>query len=152
VFLACVPRDQAPDSADISIRVITGPKSSPAARASRPARPTKLVLNTVTTLAMVRLGKVHGNLMVDVNTRGNTKLWQRGIGLVARIAQVDREEAERLLESAGGAVKTAVVMRARSLSRLEAEDRLAALRRRAETCAGMTRSRRVVDARLGSCP
>jgi N-acetylmuramic acid 6-phosphate etherase len=125
VFLACVPRDQALDSADISIRVITGPEVVAGSTRLKAGTATKLVLNTVTTLAMVRLGKVHGNLMVDVNTRGNAKLWQRGISLVARLAQVDREEAERLLEAAGGAVKTAVVMRARSLSRLEAEDKLA---------------------------
>jgi N-acetylmuramic acid 6-phosphate etherase len=122
VFLACVPRDQAPDDADVSIRVITGPEVLAGSTRLKAGTATKLVLNMITTLAMVRLGKVHGNLMVDVNTRGNAKLWQRGIGLVAKLAQVDRIEAERVLEAAGGAVKTAVVMRARSLSRLEAED------------------------------
>jgi N-acetylmuramic acid 6-phosphate etherase len=124
VFFACVPKDQAPDAADVSIRVVTGPEVVAGSTRLKAGTATKLVLNTVTTLAMVRLGKVHGNLMVDVNTRGNAKLWQRGIGLVAKLSQVDRAEAERLLESAGGAVKTAVVMRARSLSRIEAEDRL----------------------------
>jgi N-acetylmuramic acid 6-phosphate etherase len=132
VFFACVPRDQAPDSADVSIRVITGPEVVAGSTRLKAGTATKLVLNTVTTLAMVRLGKVHGNLMVDVNTRGNAKLWQRGIGLVAKLAQVDHTEAERLLEAAGGAVKTAVVMRARSLSRLEAEDKL-------QRCGGVLR-------------
>ncbi len=125
VFLACVPKDQAPDAADVSIRVITGPEVVAGSTRLKAGTATKLVLNTITTLVMVRLGKVHGNLMVDVNTRGNAKLWQRGISLVARIAQVDRDDAERLLESAGGSVKVAVAMRARSLSRHEAEDRLA---------------------------
>lgn len=124
VFFACVPKAQAPDDADVSIRVITGPEVVAGSTRLKAGTATKLVLNTVTTLAMVRLGKVHGNLMVDVNTRGNAKLWQRGIGLVAKLAQVDRAEAEHLLEAAGGGVKVAVLMRARALSRLEAEDRL----------------------------
>ncbi|MBL8859477.1 MAG: N-acetylmuramic acid 6-phosphate etherase [Planctomycetes bacterium] len=124
VFFACVPRDQAPDGADISIRVITGPEVVAGSTRMKAGTATKLVLNAISTLVMVRLGKVHGNLMVDVNTRGNAKLWQRGIGLVARIAQVDRAEAEALLEAAGGAVKVAVVMRLKSLSRLEAEENL----------------------------
>lgn len=124
VFLACVPKDQALDDADVSIRVLTGPEVIAGSTRLKAGTATKLVLNCVTTLAMVKLGKVHDNLMVDVNTRGNAKLWQRGISLVARLTQVDRAEAERLLEAAAGSVKTAVVMRARSLSRLEAEDRL----------------------------
>ncbi len=87
---------------------------------------TKMVLNTISTLVMVRLGKVHGNLMVDVNTRGNEKLRQRGIGLVAMIAGVERARAEELLDAAEGQVKVAVVMGARGVVREEAQGRLAA--------------------------
>jgi N-acetylmuramic acid 6-phosphate etherase len=74
----------------------------------------------ISTLAMVRMGKVHGNLMVDVNTRGNAKLRERGIGLVARVAGVERARAEHLLDGADGQVKVAIVMAARNVTRDEA--------------------------------
>jgi N-acetylmuramic acid 6-phosphate etherase len=124
-FLACVPREQAPDDAEVSIRVITGPEVVAGSTRLKAATATKMVLNTISTLAMVRRGKVHGNLMVDVNTRGNAKLFQRGIGLVTRVAGVDRARAEDLLQEAGGQVKVAIVMAARSASRAEAEALLA---------------------------
>lgn len=110
VFLACVPRDQAGDDADVSIRVVTGPEVVAGSTRLKAGTATKLVLNMVTTLAMTRLGKVHGNLMVDVETRANAKLWQRGIGLVAKIVGCDRARAEELLTLAEGRVKVASVM------------------------------------------
>jgi N-acetylmuramic acid 6-phosphate etherase len=121
VFLSSVPREQAPDDADVSIRVITGPEIVAGSTRLKAATATKMVLNAISTLAMVRLGKVHGNLMVDVNTQGNAKLFQRGIGLVARVAGVERARAEHLLHEAGGQVKVAIVMAARPTSRNEAE-------------------------------
>lgn len=125
VFLACVPKEQAPDDADVSIRVVTGPEVLAGSTRMKAGTATKLVLNTLSTLVMVRLGKVHGNLMVDVNTRGNAKLWQRGIGLVARIAETDRARAEELLHAAGGEVKTAIVMARRACDARTARERLA---------------------------
>jgi len=110
VFLACVPREQARDEADVSIRVVTGPEVVSGSTRLKAGTATKLVLNMVTTLAMTRLGKVHGNLMVDVDTRANAKLWQRGIALVERIVGCDPERAEELLAAADGAVKVAAVM------------------------------------------
>ncbi len=110
VFLACVPRDQAADAADVSIRVVTGPEVVSGSTRLKAGTATKLVLNMVTTLAMTRLGKVHGNLMVDVDTRANAKLWQRGITLVARVVGCDRARAEELLSLADGRVKVASVM------------------------------------------
>ncbi|MBK7878146.1 MAG: N-acetylmuramic acid 6-phosphate etherase [Planctomycetes bacterium] len=128
VFLACVPREQAPGEADVSIRVVTGPEVVAGSTRMKAGTATKLVLNTVSTLVMVRLGKVHKNLMVDVNTRGNAKLWQRGIGLVARIAAVDRARAEELLDAADGEVKTAIVMARHACDAGAARGRLAAAR------------------------
>jgi N-acetylmuramic acid 6-phosphate etherase len=120
VFLACVPREQAGDDADVSIRVITGPEVVAGSTRLKAATATKMVLNMISTLAMVRMGKVHGNLMVDVNTRGNAKLRERGIGLVARVAGVERARAEHLLDGADGQVKVAIVMAARNVTRDEA--------------------------------
>jgi N-acetylmuramic acid 6-phosphate etherase len=116
VFLACVPREQAGDDADVSVRVITGPEVVAGSTRLKAATATKMVLNMISTLAMVRMGKVHGNLMVDVNTRGNAKLRERGIGLVARVAGVERARAEHLLDGAEGQVKVAIVMAALSVS------------------------------------
>lgn len=124
VFFACVARDIAPDAADISIRVLVGPEVIAGSTRLKAGTATKLVLNAISTLTMVQLGKVHGHWMVDVNTRGNSKLWQRGIGLVSRIASVDRAEAERLLERADGHVKVAVVMSRFEIERDVAEQRL----------------------------
>jgi len=64
---------------------------------------------------MVRLGKVHGNLMVDV-VASNQKLRERALGLVQSIAGVDRERARQLLDGADGRVKVAVVMAFRGIS------------------------------------
>ena len=120
IFLACVPKDLAPDSADISIRVVTGPEVLAGSTRLKAGTATKMVLNMITTLSMARLGKVYGNLMVDVQTAGNAKLWQRGIGLVARIVACDRKRAEELLSAADGSVKVAVVMGARKIDALAA--------------------------------
>jgi N-acetylmuramic acid 6-phosphate etherase len=110
IFLACVSRDHVADRADVSIRVITGPEVIAGSTRLKAGTATKLVLNTISTLAMVHLGKVHSNLMVDVNARGNQKLWQRAIDLVATIANIERARAEELLERADGRVKIAVIM------------------------------------------
>ncbi len=62
--------------------------------------------------------------MVDVNTRGNAKLWQRGITLVAELAHVDRVRAEQLLSAADGQVKVAIVMSVKNEMREAARSRL----------------------------
>src|SRR5439155_1710173 len=82
------------------IRVITGPEVIAGSTRMKAGTATKLVLNTISTLVMARLGKVHGNLMVDVQTRGNAKLWQRGIALVAELVPCERSRAEALLQHA----------------------------------------------------
>jgi N-acetylmuramic acid 6-phosphate etherase len=115
VFLACVPKEQAADEADVSIRVLTGPEVLTGSTRMKAGTATKLVLNMVTTLAMVQLGKVHQNLMVDVNTRSNRKLVDRGIRMLQTITGRSREECRTLLEQADGHVKTAVVMHIRGV-------------------------------------
>jgi N-acetylmuramic acid 6-phosphate etherase len=110
VMLACVPFEETPDEADVSIRVITGPEILQGSTRLKAGTATKLVLNCVSTLVMVRLGKVHGNRMVDVNTAGNAKLLDRGIRLVQELCQLDRSAAAACLEAADGQVKLAVLM------------------------------------------
>lgn len=115
VFFACVSKELAPDSADISIRIVTGPEVLAGSTRLKAGTATKMVLNMLTTLSLARLGKVYGNLMVDVAARGNAKLWQRGIGLVSRVVECDRARAEQFLKSADGSVKVAIVMGRRKL-------------------------------------
>lgn len=126
VFFACVPKEQCADAADVSIRVLVGPEVLAGSTRLKSGTATKLVLNMVTTLAMTRLGKVHGNLMVDVVATANKKLWQRGIALVSRLTGLAHADAEALLRSAGGHVKTAAAMHRLGCDRPAAE---AALRR-----------------------
>jgi N-acetylmuramic acid 6-phosphate etherase len=85
---------------------------------------TKLVLNTITTGAMIRLGKTFGNLMVDLRAT-NDKLVDRSHRIVMEIAGIDRDAAHKVLSAANGSVKTAIVMSLLGLTREEAENRLA---------------------------
>ncbi len=126
IFLACVPKELAPDEADVSIRVTTGPEVIAGSTRLKAGTATKMVLNMVSSLAMVRLGKVHGNLMVDVDTSGSAKLLERGIGIVGKLVPCDRARAEELLDRAQGRVKVAVVMGRASIDAAAARARLAA--------------------------
>ena len=125
VFFACVPATDVPDDADVSIRVVTGPEVLAGSTRLKAGTATKLVLNRITTLAMARIGKVHGNLMVDVDARANAKLVERATSLVAGLCGVERDAARGLLDAAGGRVKTACVMQRHGLDRVGAEARLA---------------------------
>jgi N-acetylmuramic acid 6-phosphate etherase len=77
---------------------------------------TKLVLNTLTTAAMARLGRVYGNRMVDVEPRSR-KLRDRAERLVAELAQVPRSAAARALDASGGRTRVAIVMARRGVDR-----------------------------------
>jgi N-acetylmuramic acid 6-phosphate etherase len=72
---------------------------------------------------MVRLGKVHENLMVDLRAT-NEKLWDRGARIVGILTGLDRERSLELLKQAGGQVKVAVVMGRRSMGAAEASEML----------------------------
>lgn len=121
VFLACVPADEVPDEAEISIRVLTGPEVVSGSTRLKAGLATKMVLNMLSTLALVRVGKVFGNLMVDVNARGCAKLTDRAVRITAAATGVDRPEAAALLERAGWHVKTAIVMQRARLDREAAQ-------------------------------
>jgi N-acetylmuramic acid 6-phosphate etherase len=126
VFLACVPASQVPDDCDVSIRVVVGPEVVTGSTRMKAGTATKLVLNMVSTLTMVRLGKVYQNLMVDVNTRANRKLVDRGARILMTVTGIDRAAALKLLEAAGGHVKTGIVMHTLGVDRAAAESLLAA--------------------------
>lgn len=125
VFLACVPKADVADEADVSIRVITGPEVLTGSTRMKAGTATKMVLNAVSTIAMVQLGKVYQNLMVDVNTRANAKLVDRGTRIIQDLTGLPREAAGRLLADAAGRVKVALVMHHRRVDRDTAEALLA---------------------------
>ena len=81
---------------------------------------TKLVLNTITTGAMIRLGKTYGNLMVDLRA-WNEKLVDRSQRIVMETTGLGRDERRAALDAADGSVKTAIVMARRGVGREEAE-------------------------------
>jgi N-acetylmuramic acid 6-phosphate etherase len=81
---------------------------------------TKMVLNTITTGAMVLLGKVYGNLMVDLQVTC-AKLQDRGERILMETLDIDRTEAKRLLEEAEGRLKSGIVMGRLGVGREEAE-------------------------------
>jgi N-acetylmuramic acid 6-phosphate etherase len=116
VFLACVPQDSAADEADISIRVLTGPEVITGSTRLKAGIATKMVLNMISTLTMVRLGKVYGNLMADVNARGCAKLTDRAIRTTMAATGLSRGAATKLLENADWHVKTAILMHHANLS------------------------------------
>lgn len=124
LFMTSVPAEQVPDPADVNIRLLTGPELVAGSTRLKAGSATKLALNALSTLVMVRLGKVHGNLMVDVDTRTNAKLVERGTRILMALLEIPREEASRALEAARGRVKVAVVMGRLALEREQALERL----------------------------
>jgi N-acetylmuramic acid 6-phosphate etherase len=114
IFLCCVPHHPSEPTADLYIRPLVGPEILTGSTRLKAGTATKLVLNQITTLAMVKLGKVYENLMVDVRVT-NQKLRDRAVRIVQTISGLSREDSMKLLESAHGEVKPALVMHARKL-------------------------------------
>jgi N-acetylmuramic acid 6-phosphate etherase len=125
VFFACVPRRQVRASADVDIRVLTGPEVLTGSTRMKAGVATKMALNMISTLAMVRLGKVYENLMVDLDARACRKLTDRATRIIATLTGRSYDESSRLLRTAGGKVKTALVMAHCGLPRRSAEELLA---------------------------
>jgi N-acetylmuramic acid 6-phosphate etherase len=124
-LVACSPPPQdAIDVSDIVILPITGPEVVTGSTRMKAGTATKLVLNMITTGAMIRLGKTFGNLMVDLRAT-NAKLKDRSERILMEVCEVSRDGARRLLDDAGGTVKTAIVMHFSGESREEAERSLA---------------------------
>jgi N-acetylmuramic acid 6-phosphate etherase len=109
--------------ADIAIVAITGPEVVTGSTRLKAGTATKLILNTITTGAMIRLGKTFGNLMVDLRA-SNVKLADRSERIVAEVCAITRPQARALLGRAGGSVKLAIVMESLGVDAAEAARRL----------------------------
>lgn len=103
------------EAAEIAIAVVTGPEVITGSTRMKAGTAQKLVLNMLSTATMIRLGKVYGNLMVDVQAT-NEKLLQRARRIVAQIGQVDEAQAAELLAAAHDEVKVAIVMARRGVT------------------------------------
>jgi len=125
-FLLCSPPPaELVATHDVVIAPLVGPEVITGSTRLKAGTATKLVLNTITTGAMVRLGKVYGNLMVDLQVTAQ-KLQDRGERILMELLSLEREATRALLGEAGGHVKTALVMGRLGLSAEEARARLQA--------------------------
>ena len=120
-FLGCTaPPAEVPELADHLILPLVGPEVIAGSTRMKAGTATKLVLNTITTGAMIRSGRVFENLMVDLRARSD-KLVDRGLRIFVMLTGTSREEARRALIRTGGAVKTALAMHALRVDRALAE-------------------------------
>lgn len=110
VAISCNRNAEASAHADVGIEIDTGPEVLTGSTRLKAGTAQKMVCNMLSTAAMVRAGKVYGNLMVDVKPT-NAKLIDRARRIVAEATEADPATAAALLEAADGHVKTAIVMR-----------------------------------------
>lgn len=108
---------------DVPIVVVTGPEVVTGSTRLKAGTATKLVLNMITTGAMIRIGKTWSNFMVDMRTT-NVKLTGRAERMVMDVGHVDRDMAQQLLQQSNGSVKVAIVMQALGVSAHEAQQQI----------------------------
>ena len=114
VCVTCAPEVVESIPAEIIINPVVGPEVVTGSTRMKAGTATKLVLNLLTTSAMIKLGKVHGNLMVDLQAV-NKKLRDRSLRIVVELTALSRPKARALLQRADGKVKPAVVMHFRNV-------------------------------------
>ena len=131
-LLSCTdPPKVLAETCEVLILPKVGPEVVTGSTRMKAGTATKLVLNTITTGAMIRLGKVYGNLMVDLMAKSD-KLRDRGERIVMECCAVDRMRARAAIDEAGGSVKLAIVMVRLGVGREDA-------RRALETTGGLVR-------------
>ncbi len=118
VFLCC--NEGAKVDADVHICIVVGPESIAGSTRLKAATAQKMVLNMVTTASMIKIGKVYGNLMVDLKP-ASEKLVERAKGIIMLLTGASYSQAEKVFLAAGKNVKVAVVMIKRGLDREGAE-------------------------------
>lgn len=107
--LTCNPDSAMAQAADVALTPVVGPEIVTGSSRMKAGTAQKLVLNMLSTGAMIRSGKVYGNLMVDVEAT-NQKLVQRQINIVKQATECDDATAQQALTACGGHCKTAIVM------------------------------------------
>jgi len=123
IFLACVSATEVPVQVDVDIRLLVGAEVLAGSTRLKAGTATKMALNILSTGAMVKIGKVYGNRMVDVAVT-NEKLRDRALRILQDLTPLSREEAALLLEKSGNRVKIALLMQWEGLTPEEAEKRV----------------------------
>jgi N-acetylmuramic acid 6-phosphate etherase len=123
IFVTCWPGSELQNFVDLQIAPAVGPEIIAGSTRLKAGTATKLVLNMLTTIAMIKVGKTYGNLMVDVQT-GSEKLKDRARRIVIIVAGVDYAAADALLKRAKWNVKVAIVMQRANLTMVQAQRRL----------------------------
>ena len=127
VALTCAPASPITREAEVSIAPVVGPEVLAGSTRLKAGTAQKMVLNMLSTGAMIRLGYVSGNRMSNLQAR-NSKLQQRAVRILSAETDLDEAAARAMLERAGGDLKTALVMSKTRCSREEAEQSLGAAR------------------------
>ena len=123
IFVTCDPNNELQTFVDLTIAPAVGPEVIAGSTRLKAGTATKLVLNMLTTAAMIRIGKTYGNLMVDVQM-GSEKLRDRARRIIVIVTGLDYDEADNLLRRAHWNVKAAIVMQKSGLSHNQALSRL----------------------------
>ena len=123
LFVTCFPGTELQTFVDLTIAPAVGPEVIAGSTRLKAGTATKMVLNMLTTAAMVRIGKTYGNLMVDVQT-GSEKLKDRARRILTIVSGIDYEAADRLLKRAHWNVKAAIVMQKTGLPYRQALSKL----------------------------
>ncbi len=108
IAVVAVPDSRMARTADHELAAVVGPEFVAGSTRLKAGTAQKLVLNTISTVAMIRLGKTYGDLMVDVRT-SNEKLAARARSIVKAVTGVSEDEAEAALKDADGSAKVAIV-------------------------------------------
>jgi N-acetylmuramic acid 6-phosphate etherase len=124
IFVTCDPRTELQAFVDLTIAPGVGPEVIAGSTRLKAGTATKLVLNTLTTSAMILTGKTYGNLMVDVNALGSLKLQDRAKRIVHLVTGLDYDAADKLLRKARWDAKVAIVMQKAGLTYPKAVARL----------------------------
>ncbi|NIR52167.1 N-acetylmuramic acid 6-phosphate etherase [candidate division KSB1 bacterium] len=123
IYITCNPRSELKLDVDVAICPVVGPEVVMGSTRMKAGTATKLVLNMLTTTAMIRMGKVYGNMMVDLMMTSR-KLEERSKRTVMMVTGVSYKEAAAFLKRAEGHVKTALVMILANVEATEARKRL----------------------------
>ncbi len=122
-LITAIPKEQVDLEVDVLICPVVGPEVVTGSTRMKAGTAQKLILNMISTTAMIRMGKVYENLMVDLWAT-SYKLLARSVRVVMTVTGLGYKEAERLLEEAGGSVKVAIVMALAGVSREAAQQAL----------------------------
>jgi len=135
VGFSCNPGSPVSEMAEVGIAVNAGPEVLSGSTRMKAGTATKMVLNMLTTGAMVKLGKTYDNLMVDLQAT-NSKLVQRSIRIVQQLTDLSESDARELLESCDGELKTSIVCRRLGMSPEAARAKLEAVEGRLRSALG----------------